>query len=162
MFSLNILQFMFCCGTPPTYLKDIGRWLALLDLRTFRTWLGWASRVLRLMVLGPWLDNNTWSENNYYLTRPSRSMAPPSPWSSSSSGAQTRLGLTSPMRCSRGPYTSLWLVNIIHSGVWFVNIIITRSVAQTNVEYGGYSPAATNVVWVHGSVDPWHAMGVIN
>ena len=43
-----------------------------------------------------------------------------------------------------------------------VNIIIIRSIAQTNVEYGGYSPAATNVVWVHGSVDPWHAMGVIN
>ena len=43
-----------------------------------------------------------------------------------------------------------------------VNIFIIRSIAQTNVEYGGYSPAATNVVWVHGSVDPWHAMGVIN
>jgi len=40
--------------------------------------------------------------------------------------------------------------------------MLERSIAQTNVEYGGYSPAATNVVWVHGSVDPWHAMGVLD
>ena len=40
--------------------------------------------------------------------------------------------------------------------------LLARSIEQTNVEYGGFSPAASNVVWVHGSVDPWHAMGVLD
>ena len=43
-----------------------------------------------------------------------------------------------------------------------VIILVRRSVDQTNVEYGGFNPAETNVVWVHGSVDPWHAMGVLD
>ena len=31
----------------------------------------------------------------------------------------------------------------------------------TNTEYGGLDIAVSNVVFVHGSIDPWHAMGVI-
>ena len=31
----------------------------------------------------------------------------------------------------------------------------------TNAEYGGFTPDINNVVYVHGSVDPWHAMGVL-
>jgi len=34
-------------------------------------------------------------------------------------------------------------------------------VTNTNTEYGGFLPYVENVVFVHGSVDPWHAMGVL-
>jgi pimeloyl-ACP methyl ester carboxylesterase len=33
--------------------------------------------------------------------------------------------------------------------------------SNTNTEYGGFIPYVENVVFVHGSVDPWHAMGVL-
>ena len=36
-----------------------------------------------------------------------------------------------------------------------------QEMIDTNTEYGGFSPAVTNVVFVHGSIDPWHAMGVL-
>ena len=32
----------------------------------------------------------------------------------------------------------------------------------TNTEYGGQEVELTNVVFVHGSIDPWHAMGITN
>ena len=32
----------------------------------------------------------------------------------------------------------------------------------TNTEYGGQDVDLTNVVFVHGSIDPWHAMGITN
>ena len=32
----------------------------------------------------------------------------------------------------------------------------------TNTEYGGLGINVTNVVFVHGSIDPWHAMGITN
>jgi len=32
---------------------------------------------------------------------------------------------------------------------------------DTNTEYGGFIPHVDNVVFVHGTVDPWHAMGVM-
>ena len=35
-------------------------------------------------------------------------------------------------------------------------------IQATNTEYGGVDIKVDNVVFVHGSVDPWHAMGVIN
>ena len=31
----------------------------------------------------------------------------------------------------------------------------------TNTEYGGLDIRVSNVVFVHGSIDPWHAMGII-
>ena len=40
--------------------------------------------------------------------------------------------------------------------------LLERAVAASNVEYGGFTPAVTNVMFVHGSVDPWHAMGVLS
>ena len=43
----------------------------------------------------------------------------------------------------------------------FTHEMMERSIAQTNIEYGGFTPAVSNVVFVHGSVDPWHAMGVL-
>merc|ERR1711942_632301 len=36
-----------------------------------------------------------------------------------------------------------------------------QSLAGSNIEYGGYEPSVNNVVFVHGSIDPWHAMGVL-
>merc|ERR1712179_17 len=36
-----------------------------------------------------------------------------------------------------------------------------KYVATSNIEYGGFEPSVNNVVFVHGSIDPWHAMGVL-
>jgi len=36
-----------------------------------------------------------------------------------------------------------------------------QSMIDTNTEYGGFNPVVENVVFVHGSIDPWHAMGVL-
>ena len=30
----------------------------------------------------------------------------------------------------------------------------------SNIEYGALDISVTNVVFVHGSIDPWHAMGL--
>ena len=38
---------------------------------------------------------------------------------------------------------------------------LADNVANTNIEYGGFKPNVSNVVFVHGSMDPWHAMGVV-
>lgn len=33
-------------------------------------------------------------------------------------------------------------------------------VERTNVIYGALKPQTTNVLYVHGSIDPWHALGL--
>lgn len=38
---------------------------------------------------------------------------------------------------------------------------IRNAVAWTNTKYGGLDIQASNIVYVHGSVDPWHALGII-
>ena len=35
-----------------------------------------------------------------------------------------------------------------------------QSVNKTNEEYQGFSPNVTNVVWVHGVLDPWRPLGI--
>jgi len=40
--------------------------------------------------------------------------------------------------------------------------MLQKSVEASNIEYGGYKPSVSNVVFVHGSIDPWHAMGVLD
>ncbi|KAI8115628.1 putative serine protease F56F10.1 [Lucilia cuprina] len=35
-------------------------------------------------------------------------------------------------------------------------------VEETNKYYGGLKPSTTNVLYVHGSIDPWHALGLVN
>lgn len=40
----------------------------------------------------------------------------------------------------------------------FLNKVIDR----TNNNYGALNPATTNVLFVHGSIDPWHALGLTN
>jgi len=39
--------------------------------------------------------------------------------------------------------------------------MLERAVEQSNIEYGGFKPSLSNVVFVHGNIDPWHAMGVL-
>ena len=46
-------------------------------------------------------------------------------------------------------------------GPEFTHEMMEKSVAASNIEYGGYEPSVSNVVFVHGSIDPWHAMGVL-
>ena len=38
--------------------------------------------------------------------------------------------------------------------------LLARGTALTMAEYGGLAMAVTNVVFVHGSLDPWHALGI--
>jgi len=38
--------------------------------------------------------------------------------------------------------------------------VLEENIRQTNVEYGAFNPVVSNVVFVHGTIDPWHAMGV--
>lgn len=37
---------------------------------------------------------------------------------------------------------------------------LDRSVAQTNIMYGAQNPTTTNVLYVHGTLDPWHVLGL--
>merc|ERR1719153_134249 len=46
-------------------------------------------------------------------------------------------------------------------GDQFTHEMMEKSVAASNIEYGGFEPSVNNVVFVHGSIDPWHAMGVL-
>ena len=38
--------------------------------------------------------------------------------------------------------------------------LVTRGTALTMAEYGGLAMDVTKVVFVHGSLDPWHALGI--
>lgn len=42
----------------------------------------------------------------------------------------------------------------------FNNDSLSRGVDRTNTIYGALSPETTNVIYVHGSIDPWHALGL--
>lgn len=35
-----------------------------------------------------------------------------------------------------------------------------NSINKTNGFYLGLKPNTTNVIYVHGSIDPWHALGI--
>lgn len=37
---------------------------------------------------------------------------------------------------------------------------IEKAAASTNKYYGALSPKTTQVLYVHGSIDPWHALGL--
>ena len=47
-------------------------------------------------------------------------------------------------------------------GPKFNKDLLQRGIDLTLTEYGGLSPSVTNVVFVHGSLDPWHALGITN
>ena len=38
--------------------------------------------------------------------------------------------------------------------------LLERGIARSNVVYGGRNVKVSNVVFVHGSIDPWHALGI--
>lgn len=44
----------------------------------------------------------------------------------------------------------------------FKNSLFERNINHTNDIYGGFNPAVSNVYFTHGSLDPWHRMGVLN
>ena len=50
----------------------------------------------------------------------------------------------------------------VRGAVTSVDSVDSVVLQATNTEYGGQEIALTNVVFVHGSIDPWHAMGITN
>ncbi|TRY70321.1 hypothetical protein TCAL_08250 [Tigriopus californicus] len=38
--------------------------------------------------------------------------------------------------------------------------LLQKGIDQTNIMYGGKDIQVSNVIFVHGSIDPWHAMGI--
>lgn len=51
-------------------------------------------------------------------------------------------------------------------GMKFNQQFILNKIKQTNIVYGGlniiHTDSLSNVVFVHGSIDPWHALGIIH
>ncbi|XP_054258619.1 putative serine protease K12H4.7 [Macrosteles quadrilineatus] len=45
-------------------------------------------------------------------------------------------------------------------GKSFTKDLLDRAVYRSNAMYGGLDLQATRVVYVHGSIDPWHALGI--
>lgn len=45
-------------------------------------------------------------------------------------------------------------------GSQFNRTFVDLGIDRTNIAYGGLDLALSNVVYVHGSVDPWHALGI--
>lgn len=39
---------------------------------------------------------------------------------------------------------------------------LDKSIRRTNIYYGALHPDTTNVIYIHGSIDPWHALGLTN
>lgn len=39
---------------------------------------------------------------------------------------------------------------------------LSESIEATNDFYGALKPQTKNVLYVHGSIDPWHALGLVN
>lgn len=42
----------------------------------------------------------------------------------------------------------------------FNNVTLQNGVDRTNIIYGALKPSTTNVLYVHGSIDPWYALGL--
>jgi len=45
-------------------------------------------------------------------------------------------------------------------GESFDKATLERAVNRSNIVYGALNPQTTNVLYVHGSIDPWHALGL--
>ena len=64
------------------------------------------------------------------------------------------------------PFTNLFPLSFFEQqcvdifGPKFNAASIQNSIDRTNRMYGGKSLQVTNVVFVHGSFDPWHALGI--
>lgn len=44
----------------------------------------------------------------------------------------------------------------------FTSDLLDKVIDRTNINYGALNPATTNVLFIHGSIDPWHALGLTN
>lgn len=42
----------------------------------------------------------------------------------------------------------------------FDALALNRAIYRTNTNYGALNPSTTNVLYVHGSIDPWHRLGL--
>lgn len=42
----------------------------------------------------------------------------------------------------------------------FTAAVTDQGVASTNNNYGGYNPKVTRVISIHGTIDPWHSIGL--
>ncbi len=42
----------------------------------------------------------------------------------------------------------------------FDDRFLDRAIFRSNANYGALDPETTNVIYVHGSIDPWHALGL--
>ncbi|XP_058805527.1 putative serine protease K12H4.7 isoform X2 [Phymastichus coffea] len=47
-------------------------------------------------------------------------------------------------------------------GKYYERSLVDYTVAKTNVDYGGRLPDVSNVIFVNGDVDPWHALSVLS
>merc|ERR1711872_825561 len=47
-------------------------------------------------------------------------------------------------------------------GADFTHERMQSLIEASNEEYGGLNPDVSNVVYVHGTIDPWHAMGILD
>lgn len=59
--------------------------------------------------------------------------------------------------------STVFIVIITYLIIWFHRFssdMVNSGVERTNIIYGGLDLKATRVVYVHGSIDPWHALGV--
>nr|CAD7570017.1 unnamed protein product [Timema californicum] len=45
-------------------------------------------------------------------------------------------------------------------GPRFNDTLLEQGINRTNMFYGAYNLEVTNVVFVHGTIDPWHALGI--
>lgn len=46
-------------------------------------------------------------------------------------------------------------------GIQFNAPSLAKAIQRTNTYYGELHVRTTNVIYVHGSIDPWHALGLI-
>lgn len=48
----------------------------------------------------------------------------------------------------------------VFSSSRYNDAFLDESINDTNSFYGALHPKTTNVIYVHGSIDPWHALGL--
>lgn len=64
--------------------------------------------------------------------------------------------------CKLLEYTFFFIIIFkIKSVFRFENSTFESNINHTNDLYGGFDPAVTHVYFTHGSLDPWHRMGVL-
>lgn len=52
------------------------------------------------------------------------------------------------------------IINFIQIFCRFTSQFLDNSIKRTNIYYGALHPDTTNVIYIHGSIDPWHALGL--